>query len=190
MVPVSSDASLALAHVHVPRLSADESFVYFDFAAELRAEEIILHRKANSLKHEPCRLLGNSHVFSNLVTAHAVLAVGEHPRCRKPFIQRNRAVLIDRSDFDGELALGVMTAALPSAPLCIEANLRGSATGTDYAVRPSADSDVVNAVVRIREVDNRFLKALWFLAHLRSPVTKIYQNQWASQVYFCLSLVV
>src|SRR5208282_2111863 len=80
----ASDAALALRNVHVPRLAADESFVNLNFAAQLRAEEIVLHRKANPLQHEPCRLLRYLDVSRNFVAANAVLAVRQHPRCREP----------------------------------------------------------------------------------------------------------
>ncbi len=69
-----------------------------------------------------------------------------------------------------------MAPALPSAPIRVETNLRGSATGTNHAVRPAPHSDVVDAVVRIREVDDCFLKARRFLGHLRSPLMKMYQK--------------
>src|SRR5271166_2522840 len=49
----ASDPTLALTKVHVSSFAADESFVHFHFAAELRPKEIILHRKANPLQHEP-----------------------------------------------------------------------------------------------------------------------------------------
>ena len=124
-----------------------------------------MHRKADPLEHEPCRLLGNLDVSRNLVATDAVLAVSKHPGCREPLIQWNRGVLIDRANLDGELTLRVMAPALPCAPIGIEADLRSSAAGADYAVRPTPDSDVVDAIVRIREVDNCFLKALRFVFH-------------------------
>src|ERR1700688_1432865 len=140
----SRNSTLALTQVHIPRLAADEGFVNFHFAAALASEEIILHCEANPWQHEPCRLLGNSHVLSNLVATYAVLPVRKHPRWRKPFVQRNRAVLVDSPDLDGELALRVMTATLPSAPLSIEAGLLRTATGADHAIRPTPNSNVVN----------------------------------------------
>src|SRR5208282_393222 len=161
----SSKTALALTQVHVACFTADESLIDFDFAAEFGPEEFILHRKANPLEHEPCRLLANANIPRNLVTGNAVLTVSKHPSCREPFIQRNRAILVERTDLDRELPLGMVAAALPSAPLRVEANLRCPATGTDNAVRPSPDSNVVDAVVGTREVDNRFLKALGFLFH-------------------------
>src|SRR5258708_4947529 len=99
----SGNAALALTHMHVQRFTADESLIDFHFAAELGTEEIVLHRKANPLKHEPCRLLSNANISRNLVTGHAVFAIGEHPRRSEPLIQRDRRILINRSDLDGEL---------------------------------------------------------------------------------------
>jgi len=173
----ASNAALAFRDVHVPRFAADESLIDFDFAAQLGPEEIVLHCKANPLQHKPCRLLGNLNVASNFVATHAVLAVRQHPRCREPLIKRDRRVLIDRPDFDGELSLRVMTSALPSPTSRVECADSGrTATGTNHAVRPASNGDVVDAVVRIREVDDCFLKARRFLVHLRSPLTKMYQE--------------
>src|SRR5258708_5626924 len=112
----ASDAPLAFTQVHVSRFAANEGFVYFNFAAQLGAEKIVLHRKANPLKHEPCRLLGNLHVAGDLVAANTVLAIGKHPRCHEPLVQRDRRILIDRANLGGELALGMMATAFPSAP--------------------------------------------------------------------------
>src|SRR5438128_2132945 len=103
----ASDTALALANMHVPSLATDEGFIYFYFAAvsaQLRAEEIILHCKANPLQHEPRGLLAHLDVTCNLVTAHTVLAISQHPRRGEPFVQRNRTILIDCSDLDRELA--------------------------------------------------------------------------------------
>jgi len=173
----SGNPALTFGDVHISRFAADEGLVYFDFPAEFGAKEIVLHRKPNALEHEPCRFLGNLHISRNLVAANAVLAVSQHPRCREPLVQRNRGIFVDRPDFDGELALGVVTATLPCSASGMErANLRRPASGTNDAVRPAPDSDVVDTVVGIREVDNRFLKARWFFLHFRSPVTKMYQK--------------
>jgi len=173
----ASDAALALRDVHVPSLAADEGFVHFDFAANFRTEEIILHRKANALQHEPCGLLGNFHIAGDLVAANSILAVSKHPRCPEPLVQCDRAIFVDRPNLDGELALRVMAPALPCPASGIErADFRRATNRTNYAVRPTPDGDVVDAVVRIREVDNPFLKARRFLVHLRSPLAKMYQK--------------
>ena len=151
--------------MHVPRFPADEGFVNFDFAVEFASKELVLHCQSDSMQHEPCRLLSDLEVASNFITADAVLAVREHPCCGKPLVQANRGILKDSPNLDGELALGVMASTLPSAPRGIEANLLRSATGTRNALRPSPYRKVVDAVVRIRKVDNCFLKALRFGSH-------------------------
>ena len=58
----SGNPALPFADVHVPSLATDESLIHFNFTAELRTEKFILHRKTNTLQHEPCRLLGDLHV--------------------------------------------------------------------------------------------------------------------------------
>jgi hypothetical protein len=154
------------ALVHVPRFAADESFVRFNFATEFRAKVLVLHGQPNPMQHEPCRLLINSHVLGNLATADAVLAVKDHPHGGEPLVQRDRGVLHDGPDLDGELAFGMVFWTLPSTPLGVKTDLLGPATGTnDLAVRPSPYRQVINAVIRIREVKNCLLEALWFVAH-------------------------
>src|SRR5205807_1424233 len=98
----SSDAPLAFTYVHVSRLAADEGFVYFNFAAKFRAEEIVLQGKTDAVQHEPCRLLGDFHVARNLVTADAILAVGEHPRSSERLVQSERAIFKRRPKLGGE----------------------------------------------------------------------------------------
>jgi len=164
--PGSSNPALPLADVHVPSFAADESFINLDFAVELGAKEFILQSKTNAVKHKPRRLLSDAHVTGDLVAADTVLAVREHPRCSQPFVQTDRAVLEDRPNLDGELTLGVMATALPSAPIRVEANLWRSATRTRHAVGPTSHRKVVNAVVGIREVDDCFLETFRFLCHL------------------------
>src|SRR5438552_10428594 len=180
----TSDTALALANVHVPSLAADEGFVYFYFAAvsaQLGAEELILHCKANPLQHEPSRLLANFHVTGNLVATYAVLAISQHPSCGEPLVERNRTILIDRADLNRKFPLRVMASAFPSAPLCVEAGFGRAATGADHAVRPSTNSNVVDAVVRIREVDNWFLKACRLFAHVVPHRSQYSKKRWASQ---------
>src|SRR5438552_9780815 len=177
----TSDTALALANVHVPSLAADEGFVYFYFAAvgaQLGAEELILHCKANPLQHEPSGLLAHLDVTRNLVTAHTVLAISQHPRRGEPLVQRNRTILINCSDLDGELAFRMMTATLPCAPIRIEANLLGSTTGAGHAIGPTADGDVVNAVVGIRKVQNCFLKACRLFAHVVPHKSQYSKKRW------------
>src|SRR5581483_10556990 len=130
--------------------------------AELAAEEIILQCKPDTVQHEPCGLLSNIQSAGNLVAANSILAVSKHPRCRKPLVKSDGAVLVDRTDLDGELALRMMAAALPHAALWVELHFLRAASWADHATGPATHSKVVNAVIRIREVDDRFLKAFRF----------------------------
>ncbi|MCU1301640.1 MAG: hypothetical protein JWQ87_1924 [Candidatus Sulfotelmatobacter sp.] len=54
------DFRFVFASVHVAGLAADEGFAYFHFTAKLAASEIILHRKAYTVEHEPCSLLSDA----------------------------------------------------------------------------------------------------------------------------------
>src|ERR1022692_710060 len=150
--------------VHVTGLAADEGFVNLNRCsgtADLCAEEFVLHSQTNPLQHEPSRFLAHLHIACDLVGTDTVFAVGQHPRRGKPLVQRNRTILVDRPDLDRELALGMVTATLPSAPLRVElAYFFRPTTGTnDLAILPAPYRNVINTVIRIREVDNRFLKA-------------------------------
>src|ERR1700722_13551545 len=159
----SSNALFALTEVHVSRLPADEGLINFDFSAELGTEEIILHCKANAMQHEPCRLLGDLHVTRNLVTAHAVLAVRNHPSCGHPLVEWNSRIFHDGPDLHRELSFRMVRAALPDAPRRIEFHFIRSASRAKYlAIGPATDRQIVDAVIRIREVDDCFLKAFRF----------------------------
>src|ERR1017187_4718117 len=72
----TSDAALALADVHVTSFATDESFVYFDTASTAANfyQSALTPGFANSMQHEPSRLLGYTDSLGNLVTANAVLA--------------------------------------------------------------------------------------------------------------------
>lgn len=53
--------------------------------------------------------------------------------------------------------------ALPDAPRGDVGNVFPTASRTGNAIRPAASYEVGNAVVRVREVDDSFVKCLWFL---------------------------
>src|ERR1019366_10142612 len=126
------------ALVHVASFAADESLIRFDFAREFRSQDFVLHGQPNPMEHEPSRLLSDPHVLSDLTTAHAVLAIQDHPHGGEPLVERDRRILHDGSGLDGELALGMMFRALPSAPFGVETDPSRPATGADHlAVRPS-----------------------------------------------------
>src|SRR5208282_2010820 len=163
----ASDAALAFRDVHVPSLAADEGFVYFDFAAEFGAEEIILHDKPDAMEHKPCRLLSHFHVSRNLVAADSVFAVGNEPSCHEPFVERDWRIFHHSADLDGELALCMVLGASPSAALLAKFHSLAAASRADnFTVRPAPNRQIVNAVVRVGEVNNGLLEALWFVAHV------------------------
>jgi|ERR1017187_6180929 hypothetical protein len=70
--------------------------------------------KANPVKHEPCGLLGYADCPVKLPRANPIPVAANHPHCRKPLVQTERGILENGPDLDGELALGVLVAALPS----------------------------------------------------------------------------
>src|SRR5438876_409714 len=91
--------------VHVPGLAADVGFVNFDFAVEHAASKIVLHCKANPVKHEPRRLLSDLQGACDLTAAHAILAIQDQPHCDQPLIKADSRVLKDRTDLNRELPL-------------------------------------------------------------------------------------
>lgn len=112
---IASDAALACSHVHVASLAADEGFVRFDFFAESAdvRKGLALHGETDSMQHEPRGLLSDSERASNFVGTDSVLAVRNHPTGGKPFVESERGVLKNRSDFHGELTACVVILALP-----------------------------------------------------------------------------
>ena len=56
----------------------------------------------------------------------------------------------------------MMAPALPSTPRGVVAHLVRAATGADNAIRPAAVREILGAVFRLREVQNRLLQALRF----------------------------
>src|ERR1019366_5118526 len=159
----ASNTPLAFVEVHVASLAPDEGFVNLDFASEFATAVLILHDETDAVKHEPRRLLSNLHVLGNLVTADAVLAVSDEPSCCEPLVQRDCRIFHHSSDLDRKLALQMMTCTLPHAAGGIELHaLRAASWTSDYAVRPTADGEIVNAVIGIREVQDCFLETPWF----------------------------
>ena len=136
--------------MHVARLAADESFVRFDFAAELAPEPLILHRKPNAMEHKPRRLLRHLNIPRNLVAGHAVLAVGQHPSCHKPLIKADGRVFHHGSDLDREFPLGVMAGASPSpAVLPVADILVAAVRALHNSIRPALRDKVSDAIIGV-----------------------------------------
>ena len=182
----ASDAPFAFIKVHIPRFAADESFVHFDMTAQF-AKGFILQSQTNAMQHEPCSLLGNAEIAGEFARTDAILAIREQPKSGKPFVKADGGVLAETAYLDREFALGVMLRALPSPALRIEsADAIGAAHGAnDFAVRPAFRSQVVNAVVLIREINDCVLQACRFVHWLALHSLKCTLNLWASQVNNC-----
>src|SRR5271157_1045332 len=184
----ASDAPFVNVLVHVAGFSADESFVGFDFAAvtaELASKVLILHRKPDAVKHEPCRLLGDLHITGDLVATDSVLAISDEPSCGEPLIQTDGGVLHDGSNLDGELALEMMTGALPHAASGVEFHALRTASGAgNDTVGPAPDYQIINAIVGIRKVLDGFLEALWFAHKSLIRCLNSSPKQWMSQVNY------
>jgi hypothetical protein len=138
--PVPVDTPFAFVEVHIASLPANEGFIHLNVTAEFASRDFVLHGETNAVEHEPCGLLSNLNVFGDFVATDSVFAVGDHPHCHEPFVERDGGIFHDGSDLDGELALGVMAGALPDAAISVELHLVRSASRTDHAaIGPAAD---------------------------------------------------
>ena len=181
------DAALPLVRVHETGSTANESLIHFDWnprAAQWHSGAI-LHSQANPMEHEPCGLLSDAQSASHFIAADPVFAIGDHPNCDEPLIQRQRGILEDSPNLDGELFASVFALALPEAASGEEAHLGASASGADNAIRPAALNHEREAIVGIGEVDYRLLESLWFGAHGVPHKQNCTKEGLLSQVYYC-----
>jgi hypothetical protein len=169
----SSNDALTLRLVHVARFSTDESFVNFDFAREFAAVLPLLS-ETDSVQHEPRGLLGHSKCFRNFATAHTVLAVEYQPHCRKPLVQAQRRILKDGSNLRRELPSWMADAALPAQLILQKSDAGATAPWADNAVLPlrATGDKVAQAVILIREVQDRFLQGLWFVSVFHALIVR------------------
>src|SRR5207253_980810 len=101
----------------------------------------------------------------NFTTTNTVLAIQNQPHCRKPLIQTERRILEDSPDLHRELPFRMPIAALPAELILEEADLIATADRAGNAVLPlwTAKREILQAVLRNGEVEDRFLKALRFV---------------------------
>jgi hypothetical protein len=151
----SSNDALTFRLMHITRLAADEGLVNFDLTGQLRSV-LVLHSFANTVEHEPCSLLGQAKVSRNLIATHAVLAVRHQPHGREPLAQRDRRFIEDRADFNGELLPAFRRAALPDPASLEEHRFLGRAVRTLDTLGPALRREIVQRIVRIVEINNRF----------------------------------
>jgi hypothetical protein len=105
------------------------------------------------MQHEPCTLLSDAKVTGDLVAADAVLAVDQHPHGWKPLRERNRAVLEDRTNLDGELFTALL--ALPNAAGAYIGDGLLLAVRACHAVGPAEARDKHGRYVDVAEIGNR-----------------------------------
>ena len=156
---VHGDAALADLFVHIARATADVGFVNLDFAAGTAEfhEGIGLHGETDAMQHEPSGLLGDAERPVNFVGADAILAVGDHPNCDKPFIERKRRILKDSPDFGRELLADMSGPAFPHASGRDKAHVFASTGGAFDAIGPAALDHELEAVVGVCEVGDGLL---------------------------------
>jgi hypothetical protein len=159
--------------MHIARFASDKGLIDFNFAAEFAAMLPLLG-KPDTMEHEPCGFLSHSKRFRNFATANAILAVKDQPHCRKPLVQTERRVLEDSSNLHRELSPRVAFAALPAQLILQEADTRTAAPWTGNAVLPlgATGDEIVQAVLLIREVQDRFLQGLWFVCAFHASIVR------------------
>jgi hypothetical protein len=141
--------------VHVPRLAADERFVNLNLTGQLRGG-LILHRFADSLKHKPRGLLGQSKIAGDFVRRDSVLAIRDQPHCRKPLVQGDGRFVQERTHLDRELFPAFRGAALPDTASLQEHRFLGPAVRALNSIGPTLRRKVLQRIVRVVEMDNRF----------------------------------
>jgi hypothetical protein len=92
-----------------------------------------------------------------------VLAICNHPRSGKPFVETNGGILEDGSDFRGELPFRMLGTALPARVLLLVLYLCAPASRTDDAIGPAPGDHVRYAILEIGEVNDCFLKGPGFI---------------------------
>ncbi len=161
--PAPLDLFLALASVHVASLTSDERFINFHFARQLAAFRHILHSQSNAMEHKPSSLLCHSNVTVNFPRTDAILTTRYEPHYGKPLIQTKRGIFKDRASLDAELRMIVARPALPNPTRCDEPDVMRSTHWANNAFRPAASNQIVQAVIGIGEVNNRFREGLGFV---------------------------
>src|SRR5437016_2738207 len=158
----SGNDALPFGLVHVARLAADETLVYFDLTAKL-CKSPAPHDAPNPMEHEPCGFLGDFQISGNFAGTDAVLAIGNQPGSSGPLVQTNRRVLENRPHFNGELLL-----AIPAPPQIArgdDGDVFGTATWTDRAVWPAPLRDEGQRILRIGKELNCFEKTAGHAFH-------------------------
>jgi hypothetical protein len=151
----ASNNALSFRAVHVAGSATDETLIDFNLTAKLRGS-LVLHSFTNSVEHEPRGLLRHADVLGDFATTDAVLAIGNHPHGHEPLFERDRGFVQHRAHLDRELLPAFGSAALPDSATRQEHRFPGSAVRALDPVRPSLPREILQRVVKIVEVNNRF----------------------------------
>jgi hypothetical protein len=89
--------------VHVPRFATDEGFVNRDFAVQIAPGKIVLHRKTDSVRHEPCGLPGHAKSAVEFPRRNSIAVIRDHPNGRKPLIQTKKRIFKQGSGLERKL---------------------------------------------------------------------------------------
>jgi hypothetical protein len=163
---------IAFAEMPVLRLSANVGFIDFHRAAIAAAhlcKRTALHRFADAVKHEPCRLLSDAQSPVEFVAGDSVLAVTDHPDRCHPLVKADGRVFEDRAHLDGKLLLAAV--AEPQSAGLYKGVAFGIAARTrNLVIRPAQELRVVKCAVCIAEVNYCLLESygLFHVSHLQS----------------------
>jgi hypothetical protein len=117
---------------------------------------VIAQSGTETLKHKPCRLLGNANGAVEFHAGNAILAIDQHPKRCHPFVESKSGILKDRSNLDRELLIA--STAEPEAPSLDEIMLIGIAAGAAHvATGPAKANGIVECPLRIGEVNDGIL---------------------------------
>ena len=98
--------------------------IYFYFAAQSAATQIVLCRQPETLLRKPCCLLGHAKRPAEFSRANPILAARNHPHD-----QGRLGILKDRSNHDRDLSLWMPSLALPEPSRLQEGNVLGAQVG-------------------------------------------------------------
>jgi hypothetical protein len=160
--------------MHVPRFSADESFIDFDLRVRATKfyDPAALQSQAKPMQNKPCRLLSDANSAVNFIRANPIAATGKHPQSHKPLVQRDGGILKDGSQLDGKLPIAVF--AFPAFLSFQVIVLFVTASGTGDALRPAERGHGINADLFITEMLDCGLQGVW-LFHSK---TRIPERAW------------
>jgi hypothetical protein len=166
---------------HISSLAADERFVGFNAPFHF-LNLAVLHRQADSVKHEPSSLLSDPQSAGKLTGTNAVLSIYDQPGCGQPFVESKRTIFKDRADFDGELLPAVF--AIPNPPRQNKfANVFRATMRTADSARPTHRGHELMTLVRVSKIANSARQSFGNVIEiLRFHVTNLHPVNNASSI--------